>query len=699
MAHIGTLGWAFISGSSVGVSTTIGGNQVLYMTGSDLITGSNNFTYNDSTATLNVSGTMVISGTLRADTFIHRDIQEITTTGSTVFGNSTDDTHVRTGSMTVSGSSPTLMSVITAYGHVTASGHVSASTFYGDGSSLYGISAVASPAGATTQIQFNNAGALGASADLTYNDSTNTLLVTGTHILTGAVPNAGVPGYVFSLSGSTTNSSYGSSVTGKYAFKTNDDILIDAGPIANSELSLISANGKVTIGAGGYGGSPTDIMGLRLDSSVAGASNTIASYTGAGINVHSHHILSLSGSEVRITGSNVTVTGNLGNSTFSVLGDMTGSGKISAYAHHGNDFTFGAASDLTFRDATNILTLTGTLALSGSPPTAGIPGYIFSLSGSTIDSSYGGGSVTGKYALKANDKVLIDAGPGATSELSLIAANGKVTIGAGGLGAAPQDIMGLRLDSSQAGSVNTIASYTGAGINVHSHHILSLSGSQIRLTGSNVYLSSSEGDEILSSAGPLNLVGSLDTTLKSTTGNTLVTSSLGYINLAAPTVYVTGGINQGNSSIDNYFKLSTHQDRLAVSVYSGETFYTSDATKPTSAGNVYYLSGSTVLAMTASANGIGSGSMLMMALGSTSTKGFLLRGFYDFNASSTTAAISGAYGNARFDQGMQVYASNHVNGYLTTVQPTGSGEVVRVLGHAITMKTMYFNPSPDFVTV
>ena len=40
------------------------------------------------------------------------------------------------------------------------------------------------------------------------------------------------------------------------------------------------------------------------------------------------------------------------------------------------------------------------------------------------------------------------------------AANGKVTIGAGGLGGPPQDTMGARLDSSQAGSVNTIASYT-----------------------------------------------------------------------------------------------------------------------------------------------------------------------------------------------------------------------------------------------
>jgi hypothetical protein len=38
---------------------------------------------------------------------------------------------------------------------------------------------IAAPAGATTQIQFNNAGVLGASADLTFDDSINTLGITG----------------------------------------------------------------------------------------------------------------------------------------------------------------------------------------------------------------------------------------------------------------------------------------------------------------------------------------------------------------------------------------------------------------------------------------------------------------------------------------------------------------------------------------
>lgn len=53
------------------------------------------------------------------------------------------------------------------------SGAVSASTYHGDGSNLSGISA--SPGGSNTQIQFNNGGAFGGDAFLTYNATTDIL--------------------------------------------------------------------------------------------------------------------------------------------------------------------------------------------------------------------------------------------------------------------------------------------------------------------------------------------------------------------------------------------------------------------------------------------------------------------------------------------------------------------------------------------
>lgn len=58
---------------------------------------------------------------------------------------------------------------------VTGEGKVYANNFIGDGSGLTGVSATASPAGADTQVQFNNAGSLGADAEFTYVSGTNRL--------------------------------------------------------------------------------------------------------------------------------------------------------------------------------------------------------------------------------------------------------------------------------------------------------------------------------------------------------------------------------------------------------------------------------------------------------------------------------------------------------------------------------------------
>jgi len=68
------------------------------------------------------------------------------------------------------------------------SGAVSASTYHGDGSNLSGISA--SPGGSNTQVQFNNGGAFGGDAGLTYNSSTDSLttvnLTASGHTLLGS---------------------------------------------------------------------------------------------------------------------------------------------------------------------------------------------------------------------------------------------------------------------------------------------------------------------------------------------------------------------------------------------------------------------------------------------------------------------------------------------------------------------------------
>ncbi|CAB4153425.1 hypothetical protein UFOVP623_34 [uncultured Caudovirales phage] len=57
-------------------------------------------------------------------------------------------------------------------------GNITAAYYIGDGSQLTGITATATPAGSNTQVQYNDNGATGASANLTFNQTSSTLTVT-----------------------------------------------------------------------------------------------------------------------------------------------------------------------------------------------------------------------------------------------------------------------------------------------------------------------------------------------------------------------------------------------------------------------------------------------------------------------------------------------------------------------------------------
>lgn len=93
-----------------GVGGTPGGSdtQLQFNSGS-LFSGSSNLTYDYTTNTLNITGTLNISGTLATNELVvnveNRNVINISATGSTQFGDSTDDTHVFTGSMSISASS------------------------------------------------------------------------------------------------------------------------------------------------------------------------------------------------------------------------------------------------------------------------------------------------------------------------------------------------------------------------------------------------------------------------------------------------------------------------------------------------------------------------------------------------------------------------------------------------------------------
>ena len=106
-------GWAYVDCSEAGTET--GGQaagptgSVQFLTGHNATNGLANFVFHTASEsgynpnTLILSGNLIITGAISASTYHIKDIAVIDATGSTTFGDTTDDVHVRTGSLVVSG--------------------------------------------------------------------------------------------------------------------------------------------------------------------------------------------------------------------------------------------------------------------------------------------------------------------------------------------------------------------------------------------------------------------------------------------------------------------------------------------------------------------------------------------------------------------------------------------------------------------
>jgi len=93
-------GWAYIDcSSSSGI--TIGGpvGSLQFLSNSSGLSGSENLVFNTGSSTLFITGTLLVSGTISASSFVVN--QTDTISGSTIFGNDDGDTHEFTGSMFV----------------------------------------------------------------------------------------------------------------------------------------------------------------------------------------------------------------------------------------------------------------------------------------------------------------------------------------------------------------------------------------------------------------------------------------------------------------------------------------------------------------------------------------------------------------------------------------------------------------------
>ena len=103
-------GWAYINCS--GATDTGSGSagpayslQFVTKSGGGHTTGSANLTFYSSSNTLFLTGAMILTGTLSASHYHFNNITNIDATGSTYFGNTDDDVHIRTGSLVVANTS------------------------------------------------------------------------------------------------------------------------------------------------------------------------------------------------------------------------------------------------------------------------------------------------------------------------------------------------------------------------------------------------------------------------------------------------------------------------------------------------------------------------------------------------------------------------------------------------------------------
>ena len=98
-------GWAYVncSGSSGtgGASGPSGSIQFMTGSGAGVSSGSVDLTYTAATRVLKLTGTLDVNGVISASHYHIENVTEIDSSGSTFFGNTNDDVHARTGSLTM----------------------------------------------------------------------------------------------------------------------------------------------------------------------------------------------------------------------------------------------------------------------------------------------------------------------------------------------------------------------------------------------------------------------------------------------------------------------------------------------------------------------------------------------------------------------------------------------------------------------
>ena len=197
---------------------------------------------------------------------------------------------------------------LSVVGNISASVHISASAFYGDGSNLTGITGGGggSPAGADTQIQFNEGGSsFGASSNLTWDDTTLTVGGNSTNSILKiqTTDDSSTAGPVFELtrlSASPADSDY----LGQLKFVGKDD--------GNGVVTYAKITGKIS------DASNNSEDGIIEFSNIKNGSQTVTA------RLRSDSLQLLNGTNLSVDG---TITGKMMHMTHHRYNDGSGTGK------------------------------------------------------------------------------------------------------------------------------------------------------------------------------------------------------------------------------------------------------------------------------------------------------------------------------------------------------------------------------------
>ena len=137
-------------------------------------------------------------------------------------------------------------------------------------------------------------------------------------------------------------------------------------------------------------------------------------------------------------------------------------------------------------------------------------------------------------------------------------------------------------------------------------------------------------------------------------------------------IYGQVGVNEYNTS-----------NLPASNTYSGDVIKLLSVS--VSLQRVHYLN-NTTWALAQSIAESTSDNMLAIAIGTNSNQGMLLRGLYRFTY------------NPGGNPGDPLYLSL-TGGTVTSTAPSGTGEVVRIIGYKVDTNTIYFNPSNDYIVL